>query len=266
MHGSCRRRMLRVPEEQLLKALHRRKRLYAREPLAALLGPTARAVLRAAILDLAEPSEWRELGTGVFVERPFGWGKAPGEPDLTPLLAHEAYSHSIANRRLQELQRLAEESSLEPVLWARLHSHPQVEGIPAAQVAEPDRPTVSLADARRVADDFVIQQTLRRGLEDVADAFHWKALRGFVEPKDIRLIVRLRGIQEESVLAFFDRNLTRRLETVTDLSQGFHVRRGRELPIAGLRLLGLWDEHGNRSHAGAERLASQSPQPGRNGC
>src|SRR5262249_47309031 len=88
----------RVPEEQLLQTTRRTKTLYAGEPLSGLLTPKVRALLGESVHDLGEPSEWQELGAALFIDRPFGWGKAVGEPDLTPLLAHLAYSPSIARR------------------------------------------------------------------------------------------------------------------------------------------------------------------------
>ncbi len=60
----------RVPERQLLNILRREKRLYAAEPLPDLLTATTRNVLATSILDLADPGEWRELGTALFIERP----------------------------------------------------------------------------------------------------------------------------------------------------------------------------------------------------
>ncbi len=98
---------LRVPEEQLLNVLRRRKRLYADDPLPELLSARSREVFAESLRDLAEAVEWRKLGTALFVERPLGWAKEVGEPDLTPLLAHEAFSPSIASRRFSELQALA---------------------------------------------------------------------------------------------------------------------------------------------------------------
>src|SRR4029077_11033923 len=57
----------RVPEEQLLNVLRRRRRLYADAPLAGQLTPAARAVLHASIVDVRDPMEWRELGMAVFI-------------------------------------------------------------------------------------------------------------------------------------------------------------------------------------------------------
>jgi hypothetical protein len=257
---------VRVPEEQLLNVSRRRKRLFEGQPLSALLSSEPRRVLHASLLDLAEPHlaephlaephlaephlaephlaeprEWRELGTGVFIDRPLGWGKAVGEPDLTPLLAHEAYSASIARRRCGELERLADELDLESVDWSqpRRNEFLDVPGLPAVRVAEPDRPVVSLADARRVADDFVIIRTLRGGLEEVFTAFDFTSMgseASLPDPRETLLLVRLAADEKGSVLALFDHKMRQRLEMVTDLSRGFSRRGGRELPAAGLTI------------------------------
>jgi hypothetical protein len=240
---------VRVPEEQLLNVSRRRQRLFEGRPLSALLSSEPRRVLHASLLDLEEPREWRELGTGVFIDRPLGWGKAVGEPDLTPLLAHEAYSPSIARRRCGELERLAAELDLGNVDWRLLRRNESlhVPGLPATRVAEPDRPVVSLADARRVAEDFVIIRTLRRGLEEVLAAFDFAALRpeaSLPDPREMLLLLRLAADEKGSMLALFDHQMRQRLEMVTDLSRGFSRRGGRELPAAGLRVTRVGTEDG----------------------
>ncbi|HWY86572.1 MAG TPA: hypothetical protein VNX28_07605, partial [Gemmataceae bacterium] len=245
---------VRVPEEQLLNVLRRRTRLYAGEPLTALLPPAARTVLAESIHDLADPSEWRELGAAVFIDRPLGWGKEVGEPDVTPLLAHEAFSPSIARRRLRELERLVAALDLKNLQWdlTRGHENLQVPGLSTTKLAEPDRPTVSLADARRVADDFVVLRTLPQGLAELFRALDFTPLRAaapFPGPLEKSLLVRLQAEGAQPVLAWFDGKLRKRLEMWTDLSQGFIARGGREIPGAGLRVMRIWDENGEERKA-----------------
>lgn len=237
----------RVPDEQLLNTMRRKKRLYAGEPLADLLPPTSRTVLRESARDLVDPEEWRELGMAVFIERPLGWGKAVGEPDLTPLLAHEAYSSGIARRRCNELERLAKELQLDGVGNLRQHENLKVPGLPATQLAEPDRPTVALSDARRVSDDFVILRTLPQSLEEIFATVDFGPLHvrmPFPGRHDKLLVVRLPRQKASAVLAVYDGACRLRLELVTDLTEGFCTRAGRELPAAGLRVLRAWDETG----------------------
>ena len=59
--------------------------------------------LRQSVRDLWQPEELAELGTALFLDRPFGVGKAPAEPDATLLLSYEAFSPSLAERRLDSL-------------------------------------------------------------------------------------------------------------------------------------------------------------------
>src|SRR5262249_42789522 len=113
--------------------------------------------------DLQSPEEVRELGMAIFIERPLGGLKALGEPDLSPLLAHEAFSRSLAERALGELAR-------EPLLGLSADHVARCRdvlaerwpggGIPASTFpTEPPR-VVSLADASKAAPDFVILRTL----------------------------------------------------------------------------------------------------------
>jgi hypothetical protein len=251
---------VRVPEEQLLNVLRRRTRLYVGEPLTALLPPTARTVLGESILDLADPIEWRELGAAVFIDRPLGWGKEVGTPDVTPLLAHEAFSPSIARRRLRELERLATALDIRNLKWdlTRGHENLQVPGLSATKLAEPDRPTVSLADARGVANDFVVLRTLPQGLEELFRALDFTPLRAatpFPDPLEKSLLVRLQAEGAQTVLAWYDGKLRKRLEMSTDPSQGFFTRGGREMPVGGLRVTRIWDEDGEARQVDIHILA-----------
>ena len=100
INASCQRRS-RVPEEQLLNPVRRQRRLFKDAPLHDLLGAHAHQILQASLDDLEHPDEVLELGMAVFIDRPLGFGKQPLEPDLTPLLAHETFSPSIAERGLR---------------------------------------------------------------------------------------------------------------------------------------------------------------------
>src|SRR5262249_34582305 len=84
---------VRVPEEQILNPAKRMKRLYDGEPLMPLTTQVVE-VMRQAMVDLHQPAELQELGTAIFLDRPLGGGKAPGEPDRTLLLSYVAFSRS----------------------------------------------------------------------------------------------------------------------------------------------------------------------------
>src|SRR5262249_13196604 len=93
---------IRVPDEQILTPSKRTKRLFAGQCLPL---PTDQneKIFQECIADLRHSEELQELGMALFLDRPLGVFKAPGEPDHTVLLSHEAFSRSIAERRLQFL-------------------------------------------------------------------------------------------------------------------------------------------------------------------
>ncbi|NBO92357.1 MAG: hypothetical protein EBV06_08625, partial [Planctomycetia bacterium] len=106
--------------------------------------------LRASIEDLQNGFE--ELGAAVFLDRPYGDGKQPVEPDATPIVASMAYSRAIALRR-----------------WRRLtgedHSDLTLPGLPLTAITPARRPaSLSLTDAARVSSDFVFRRTLPTSL------------------------------------------------------------------------------------------------------
>src|SRR5262249_41392228 len=147
----------RVPDDQLRNPLRRQRRLFDGDPLAARLSETGRALLRRSLEDLAEPAEWRELGTALFLDRPLGTAKARVEPDATPLLSCVAFSRSLAQRRLQLLAQFnwLDQADIE-ALQGQGRPEAAVRGIPLGEVAGRPLPgKVSLADARMVAEDFV---------------------------------------------------------------------------------------------------------------
>jgi hypothetical protein len=150
---------VRVPEEQILQPTKRRRFLYDHDPLDAHVGERGRQVLAESLRDLQSPSELRELGMAVFIDRPLGVHKEVGEPDQTPLLSYEAFSRSIAHNRLEQLGRLL---LLEPGLRARCEHQLrelQIDGLPVTLLPEETRPVASLSDARKVAADFLLLRT-----------------------------------------------------------------------------------------------------------
>ncbi len=98
---------------------------------------------------------------------------------MTPLLAYVAFSHTIARRRLRELAKLASDLKIDSVPGdiLGLHDNLQVAGLPVSMLADMDRPVMSLGDARRVADDFLIERMLRRGCLELMQSFDFTPLR-----------------------------------------------------------------------------------------
>jgi hypothetical protein len=238
----------RVPDEQLSQPHRRLRTLFAELDLAKLLGRFVRGLFTLSLHDLVERVERIELGVGLFIDRPLGYGKSTGEPDVTPMLAHVAFSPSIARRRFHELMQLADELSLDlPAEFANsmteLLAGDRIHGLSAVRLAEPGRPTAALADVRRVADDFVIVRTLPGGLGEMLRLFDFSGVKARFDlpmlrqgqlPRVVAMVRSARG----PVLGFFDDEYQCRLECTVDESQGFIGRAGIELPKAGLRVVG----------------------------
>lgn len=231
---------VRVPEEQLLHPGKRQRRLYDGNPLN--LPEKARVVLQESLRDLDECEELLELGLGVFIDRPLAAGKAPGEPDRTPLLSYLAFSRCIASRRLQEIADRTRQAGLELdflSLSGAVQELP-VRGMSIEKVAAKRMAVVSLADVCKSAEDFALLETLRTGLRQFLGLFDWKPLArhvnlDFLQGPGKVLIAPIANTAEGSpVLAVFDGELTRRFELIVDLSQGYRLRRGVEAPRAGL--------------------------------
>src|SRR5207249_4416180 len=136
----------------------RTRRLYENDPLEAYLSESSRVVLHQSVLDLQHPMELRELGMALFLDRPLGVFKPPGERDQTLLLSYEAFSQSVAVQRLRFLAETLGLMDANPhaLLRRRLESGLSIQGIAPAASAGFSRPgVVSLDDARLVAGDFV---------------------------------------------------------------------------------------------------------------
>jgi hypothetical protein len=178
------------------------------------------------------------MGLGLFIDRPLGYEKAIGEPDLTPMLAHEAFSPSLARRRWQELKALC--AKLEIPIDAQLDelfsNGTWPAGLPAAEIAECPRPTAALADVRKVADDFVILRTRPIGLKRMLEQL---GIKGFKQP---RLCAWIASGTWERKLMLFDDDLRPCVELKFDSSKGYRTRAGVEVPRSGVHL--VWKPEG----------------------
>jgi hypothetical protein len=244
---------VRVPEEQITYPHRRTKRLFDGDPLDRYLGDKARAVLRQSINDLRHPAELGELGMAVFLDRPLNGGKAPLEPDQTPLLSFLAFSRSIA---LQRLKYLAEELGLTTDrseyegLRNRLETELEVWGLPVEAVDSTALPgSVSLADARKAADDFVFLRNTDQSIADFDRLYFFGDLLGRFCLDDLNwsapvLIVRASCATNsaEKRLAIYDFRLRKRLELAYDPRPGYVSRGGVEYPVSPLRVLRVWEK------------------------
>jgi hypothetical protein len=217
----------RVPEEQILQPGSRRRRLYAGDPLAVRLSAPVRSLLRQAFDDLEHPAELQEMGAAVFLDRPFGGGKTPVEPDGTLLLASLAYSRSIAVQRVRLLGR--DLGGLDAEL-RRIEEHLVLPGLGLEAIGPPVRQgTVSLADATRAAPDFVFRYTLPGSVRALTELFDFGSFRSRLSGQV--LLARDPG---GPGLIVYDEQWRPILTLEPRLEQCYASRRGLEYPSAGL--------------------------------
>jgi len=239
----------RVPEEQILQPSRRPRRLYADDPLPDHLGRCAAEVLRQSAADLAHPEELRELGMALFLDRPFGSGKAPTEPDGTLLLASEAYSRSVAEQRLLALARepgLLTDAERDACL-RRLKGGAETHGLPLDAVGGDARPgAVSLTDARRAAADFVVLRTTPGSVRALLEQYDFAPL---AEKIDLDWLIKggrvlLARNQAGPGVLVYGGALRPRLELLPRTASGYVSRAGLEYPRGGLAAAHLWAETG----------------------
>jgi hypothetical protein len=230
----------RVPEEQITQPARRSRQLYIGDPLLPRLHGRVAEALRQSFLDLEHDNEWRELGLGVFLDRPLGVGKAAAEPDGTLLLAAEAFSISIARQRLLALAGDLGIPS-EDALVQRLLARPSLVGLPLDAIGGAVRPgTVSLADARRASADFVFLRSTPSSVKTFLAQFDLTSLKqrfsidDLLSGKDV-LIARS---ATSGGLVIYDAQLRPGVELEVAAEAGFRSRAGQEYPLGGLRIRG----------------------------
>jgi hypothetical protein len=227
----------RVPADQLDQPQKRTRHLFADWDWAATLGHAGLELLRRAVDLLADDRWFRALGTGLFIDRPFGHGKASLEPDQTLLLCHEAFSLTLANAQVirwrQLLEELGQQLSQEELrlLRPRRPEEMPVRGLPIAGIAAAERPVPSLADAARVAADFIVLRTLPGSLRAFRVCFE-EALKGSIDAADLAKTVLVARVKkgQGSILALFDSDFRPQLEFEVDAAAGLVHRAGIERP------------------------------------
>jgi hypothetical protein len=235
----------RIPEEQILQPAQRQRHLFADDPLARRAGPVA-GFLQQALNDLERPEELHELGTAFFLDRPFGSGKAPTEPDATLLFSYEAFSPTLAGRRLEYLSETLHLLPAEALARhrQRLRSETTIPGLGVDALALAARPgVVSLADVRQAAPDFRLLRTTARSIRDFLELYDFDSLRNRCGldwlSADRRLLI-VRSTSSRGVTVH-DGELRRCLELTYDPSAGYTSRAGIEFPASGLQIVGLGD-------------------------
>jgi hypothetical protein len=227
----------RVPDEQITQPHRRTKKLFTEDGPGGPLSPTARTVLRQSVLDLAHPTELRELGMALFLDRPLGMFKAPGEPDLTPLLSYVAFSRTLAGQRLAQLGReLDLLSKVELASFQQALSGMEIKGLPARETRTVTRPgVVSLTDALKVADDFIILETTSAARQALLRLFDFGPFAHLLKTRSI--VIGSRGDQGTSEIRLTvteSGTLRQCLELSATLSRCYDCRAGVEYPCNGL--------------------------------
>ncbi len=173
-----------------------------------------------------------------FLDRPFGAGKAPGEPDGTLLLASEAYSRSIAEQRLEALARepgLLTDSERDALL-RRLQEGAETHGLSLDAVGGDARPgTASLTDARRAAPDFVLLRTTPGSVRGLLEQYDFTALAEKVELDWLLKGGRVLMARDATgAVVVYDEWMRPRLELIPQTAGGYGSRAGQEYLREGL--------------------------------
>ncbi len=229
---------VRVPEEQILDPTKRTKRLFDGDPLSDHIGSRSRQALELSAQDLSHQTELRELGLALFLDRPLGIGKAPTEPDQTLLMSYEAFSRSIAQRRLRYLSdELGLIAAVQGDTLLTQLREVQVPGVPLPLAKALPRPgAVSPDDACRVAPDFVFLRTTRRSLLDLRDQLDFSEVDRQVGPDVFAPDKRALFVRDDEPewLALYDADLKKRLRLCVRAEECYIHRGGCEMPFGGL--------------------------------
>ncbi len=230
----------RVPEEQIMQSTKRPRQLYVNDSPLSLDHPALAQVWSACLRDLDHPEELRELGCALFLDRPLGVAKEPGEPDQTLLLSHLAFSASVAGQRLQ---KLATWGALAPGDVERLQANLRTlapPSLPLSAVQTRMRPgTVSLLDARQVADDFCLLRTTRQTVQELWRAYHFEELwrrHSLDELRPARDVVIVPGSDPATgkpLLTIHDAQMRPRVELQLLLEDGYVRQDGVEYLAGG---------------------------------
>jgi hypothetical protein len=228
----------RVPEEQIVQPARRVRLLYEGDPLV-LHDPVERQTLQQSFLDLDCEEEWREMGLGIFLDRPFGVGKNVGEPDATLLLSAEAFSASVARQRLLSLTQEIGVGPEDEIIQ-RLRHRPCVSGLPLDAIGEANRPgVISLMDARLAAADFVFLRNTPSSAKALLEQFDFTPLSSRFHLQDVfdsKHFLLARAPTSDG-LKLYDRRLRPRMELEVVWENGFEYRGGQEYPLGGLRVV-----------------------------
>ena len=245
-----------VPEAQLVDLSARTRRLYHDRTLSELISGTVHDVLNTSFADLGRDDELRELGMGVFLDRPLGVSKQPGHIDRTPLLSYEAFSRTIAAHRLERAASwgLIELGQAGEKCRQQLREMP-VPGYPAARLPGSQRPgVVALEDARVASEDFVLLRTTRRSLDELLGQYDFSplarrfpALSDWLFTSSHVLMIRVPSTSDQhgGLITCYDKQMRPRLELDVQRDVGQEItyveQAGVERLKRGLRVCRVWE-------------------------
>jgi hypothetical protein len=226
----------RVPEVQLQQPVRRNRFLFTDRPID---WQFHRSLLENCLQELADPKTLRELGTALYLDRPFGDSKPKAALDLTPLLSYELFSRSVARQRVQRLQQLEPWLGSSPLVVDAQKKLDEMD-MPGLKVPPPGRAsqTVKLQDCWRLADDFVIRRPTPSTIRQVQAYFAWETA-----PPPFRdwhvgglMPIPLPGssLQEPTRLVFYDAEFRPVFECQVADEAGFQRLAASELPMPGL--------------------------------
>jgi hypothetical protein len=254
---------VRVPEEQITELSRRTRRLFEGDSLDDLLGACARDLVKQSIQDLENPAELKELGMAIFLDRPLGFAKDPTELDLTPLFSYLAFSRIIAMRRLDylanELGLISNRSQYES--YRRQLELLDVPGIAVREIVRfTRRGIVSLADALKVAQDFVLIRNTNQTKRQLLELYDWSPLmprRAWIREGLLAVPTRKTDDESSIVLAVYDLQLRKRAEIAFDAGAGYCIRRGVELPAKPPRVLRIREPDGTSDQLRERDLSAE---------
>jgi hypothetical protein len=166
------------------------------------------------------------------------------------LLSYLAFSKSVALRDLEYLAHdLGWLGNREAYEQHKQHLQDlKVEGLPADAVApSPRRGSVSLADARQAAEDFLFLRTTSSSrnrfelLYSLAPLFTSGRLQDLAPPAPI-LVVRGEFEYGHAGIVIYDGRARKRAELEFDPRAGYLRRGGIEFPASPLRVIRIWEE------------------------
>jgi hypothetical protein len=225
-----------VPEAQLQQPVRRSRLLFSDRPID---WQSHRSLLESCLQELADPKALRQLGTALYLDRPFGDSKPKAALDLTPLLSYELFSRSVARQRAQRLQQIEPWLGSSPFVVDAQKKLDEMD-VPGLKVPPPGRAsqTVKLQDCWRLADDFVIRRPTPSTIRQVQGYFAWETAPAPFRDWYVRSLVPIplpgSSQQEATRLLFYDAEFRPVFECRVADHDGFQRRAALELPMPGL--------------------------------